>query len=126
MVLFLKYFAYKLIIPLVKSGTWWLVVCLCVIQLCGWRFQLNLLIRSTLEQTLPEIHFHYIIPGLINSGKEGCPLGLNLRVVGRIWSSSIFVKASYFEVKRNYLMTTQCFPTRNTITGEYCAVSIHD
>ena len=69
---------------------------------------------------------HSIIPLLLSPDKEGCPLGLNLRVVGRIWSSSIFVKASYFEVKRNYLMTTQCFPTRNTITGEYCAVSIHD
>ena len=69
---------------------------------------------------------HSITPVMLTPDKEGCPMGLNLRTIRRMCSSSIFDKAASFEVRRSALISTQGFSERNTITGEYRAVRIHD
>ena len=55
-----------------------------------------------------------------------CPDGLNLRVVKRLCSTSVFNKAARYETKNNASISTQNFSARNTITGEFEAVRIHD
>ena len=69
---------------------------------------------------------HSTIPYKLRSDLIRCPLGLNLRIVARMCSASIFQKASSYEVKSNNLISTQSDPDRNTITGEYRAARIHD
>ena len=56
----------------------------------------------------------------------GCPIGLTLPIVTSVCSSSVFLKASRFEVKSSSVISTQCFPTRNTIIGEFRGARIHD
>ena len=51
----------------------------------------------------------------------GCPVGLTLRVVQEMCSQSIFEKAARYEVSCSSIISTQCFPAKNTILGEFRA-----
>ena len=66
------------------------------------------------------------IPLTLRPDNSQCPKGLNLRVVKRLCSTSVFEKAARYETKSTTLISTQSFPTRNTITGEFKGARIHD
>ena len=53
-------------------------------------------------------------------------LGLNLRTVKRMCSLSVYNKAARYEARVSKIISTQSFPSRNTITGQFRAVKIHD
>ena len=58
------------------------------------------------------------IPGMIP--------GLTLEKIKCFCSQSVFKKAARFECFRSILFSTQSFPKRNTITGEFRAARIYD
>ena len=53
-------------------------------------------------------------------------LGLNLRTVERMRSLSVYNKAARYEARVSKIISTQSFPSRSTITGQFRAVKIHE
>ena len=57
---------------------------------------------------------------------KGLPVGLSLEKIATLCSQSVFQKAGRYEVRKSFIISTQSFPARNTITGEIRATRIHD
>ena len=69
---------------------------------------------------------HSTISYSLSPDVRGRILGLTLDIIASFCSQSVFQKASKFETFSSFLFSTQSFPARNTITGEYRAARIYD
>ena len=52
--------------------------------------------------------------------------GLSLDSISTRCSASVFQKAARYEVKSSTVISTQCYPEKNTITGEFRGTRIND
>ena len=52
--------------------------------------------------------------------------GLTTSIIQSLCSESVYRKAARYEVRSSSLISTQCYPERNTIRGEFRAARIHD
>ena len=77
----------------------------------------------TIDETT---HRNSVIPISLNNDIFTVVQGLSLGIIERLCSGSVFKKAARFRVKSSAIISTQCYPQRNTITGEFRATRIHD
>ena len=56
----------------------------------------------------------------------GSPEGLSLSIIESLCSPSVFAKASRYEVASSMLVSTQSFPCRNTISGDFRSARVHN
>ena len=66
------------------------------------------------------------IPLLLGTGHFEKVEGLTTRGIQSICTNSIFKKAKRYEFVKSNIISTQVYPTTNTIEGEFRAARIHD
>ena len=73
-----------------------------------------------------ETNRHSNIPYTLRPDIIGFPAGLTLSLIEGLCSQSVFSKAARYEVNKSTLISTQIYPSTNTISGEFRAARIRD